>query len=91
MAKTKKDINAFQKAMLSNTKIIGNDDSNKAQSAAKETGKNKLQQDDTYSIPQDLVNKYEVFAKELNIKPSEAIVLALNHFLDLKGFLKDYE
>lgn len=92
MAKTKKDINAFQKAMLSNTKVIGNADKKKEQSASNQRSvKNNSQQGNSELISQELVNKYEIFAKELNIKPNDAIKLALNHFLDLKDFMKDYK
>ena len=87
MAATKKDISAFQKAMLSNTKVIGNEENKKKSSSGRRASASKSAQNDSSLIPQELQKKYETLAKDLNIKPKEAIELALNHFLDLKGFL----
>ena len=88
MANTKKNIDAFQKAMLSNTKIIGNDSRNRQSSSGSDNSKHKTKQNETSLIPQDLLKKCEVLAQELNIRPNEVIELALNHFIELKGFWK---
>jgi hypothetical protein len=89
MASTKKDIDAFQKAMLSNTKVIGSSNEEKAPATAKRRStKAKVASAGSLEIPQELYKKYEDLAKELNIMPNEAINLALSHFLDLKEFLK---
>ncbi len=90
MAKSKKDIDAFQKAMLSNTKVIGTDNDEKNQaSGTRPDSKEETAPVENPMISIETLKEYEKFAKELNIKPDEIIELALRYFLDLKEFMKN--
>lgn len=75
MVKSKRNVNAFQKAMLSNTKVIGN-----SESAAEELQKEHAGPD----INPELLKAYEKLAKSVNIESKDLIEIALTHFLNLE-------
>jgi hypothetical protein len=75
MVKSKRNVNEFQKAMLSNTKIIGN----------AEEGSDSSPADNDYLIldPQ-LMAAYEKLADKVNVNKTALIEIALQHFLNLE-------
>lgn len=75
MVKNKRNIDAFQKAMLTNTKVIG--------SASGSEGATK---GELLEIDQHLLDSYHQLADKLNISQKELIEIALQHFMNLEDF-----
>ena len=88
MAKSKKNIGAFQQAMLNNTKMIGTDDE-----TSPENGKSKSisQSSDTSStemgIDPELFKKVESMGKKYGIETEILLNKSIGLFVELEEFL----
>lgn len=75
MVKSKRNVNEFQKAMLTNTKVIGNAEN--ADTGIKPTNNND-------SISPKLMEAYEKLADKVDMDKNDLIEIALRHFLNLE-------
>ena len=91
MAKSKKNIGAFQKAMLSNTKMIGTEDSMEKEKANSTKSNSKLKNE---AIMQSVLKpavykKFEEIGKKHGIETDVLIEKGLNLFLSLEHYWFD--
>ena len=78
----KKNINDFQKALLSNTKIIGKENN--------ELTENNKSMGEDVKINPEIIEKYKALAEKHNlVSYTNLMEIALNHFLDLEGYWFD--
>ena len=75
MVKSKRNVNEFQKAMLTNTKIIGNAEDD--DTGIKSTDNNDM-------ISPELSAAYVKLADKVNMDKNDLIEIALQHFLNLE-------
>ncbi|MFW6351902.1 MAG: hypothetical protein ACOC2E_05910 [Bacteroidota bacterium] len=78
MAKSKKNVDDFQKAMLANTKNIKED----PPSEERETNELK----NALTISAETQKRIKLFAEKYNLEPDDVAELALQHFLDMEGY-----
>jgi hypothetical protein len=91
MAKTKKNIGAFQEAMLSNTKMIAGE-AKETEKKAVQTSKrppSKSSTEGTKGISPDLYNKVLAFGEKHHIDPETVISKSLDLFLSLEDYWFD--
>ena len=69
MVKSKRNVNEFQKAMLSNTKVIGSSD---------------VTDETAGIISPELLEAFDKLAQKLKIERNDLIEIALEHFLNLE-------
>ena len=78
-----KKIDAFQKAMLSNTRFIGKENQDETDAEPQETQDKK--EEVIIPINSELLKKYKMLASYQNVEYKELISKALSHFLRLKS------
>jgi len=87
MAKSKHTINDIQKALLSNTRYLKENENNIP--APKETPEAKPKDELTINIDPMIIKKFNILARYLG-EPAEVMINnALNHFLRLKSMQLD--
>ena len=75
MVKSKRNVNEFQKAMLTNTKVIGN---------AENTDNDIKSTENNDSISPEIMEAYEKLADKVNMDKNDLIEIALQHFLNFE-------
>ncbi len=75
MVKSKRNVNEFQKAMLTNTKVIGN---------AENSDNDMKSTENNDSISPELMEAYEKLADKVNMDKNDLIKIALQHFLNFE-------
>lgn len=83
MAKSKHTINDIQKALLSGTKFLKENE--KEEPSPKEVTKVQVKAEPSVNIDPLIIKKFNILARYLGEKPEDMINNALNHFLRLKS------